>query len=159
MEGPHCVLLSVLHRTAGEARKASIHHQICVGKEWGADKKKMVLSAAMEGKKSEVLEELLWFNTLGNTGWCQFRQKEEGSFLGEDAVYLFTSTENVWTDFTLICAQKTSSNTPLDPSQMSSAWLPHICLFLCLAYSKKARKCLAQSDIQLKKPKTQTLYI
>lgn len=57
--------------------------------------KKAVPSTATEGKKPEVLEELLWFSTLGSTGWCQFRQKEEGNLLGEDAVHLFTPVENV----------------------------------------------------------------
>lgn len=72
---------------------------------WGAGTKKMVPSTAIEGKKSEVLEELLWFNTLGNTGWYQFRQKEEESLFGEDAVHLFMSAEHVWTDFTLTCPE------------------------------------------------------
>lgn len=55
----------------------------------------MVSNATMEGKKLEALEEHLWFNTLGNTGWCLFRQKEEESLFEKDAVHLFTSTENV----------------------------------------------------------------
>lgn len=157
MGGPHCVLLSVVHRTAGEARKSSIH-QIKMSWRGMRGRQKRIWYQAIEGKKHEVLEELLWFNTLGNTGWCQFRQKEEESFLGEGAVHLFTSIENVWTDFTLTCAQKAPSNTPLDTP-------PVRCLqpgFHIFAYSyvlpilEKLWNARHNQTYNLRKPKTQT---
>lgn len=132
-------MLSVLHRTAGEARKASIHQiKMCWRGMRGRQKKRRYQVLQWKARNPRC-----WKNSFDLTPreiqLVSVQAKGRRKFYGgRCCTFVYIHRECMNRLHTNLFPEDLLQHPSGHPtSQLSSARLPHICLFLCLAYSKK----------------------